>query len=51
MRLCRYKLKNERDNEDPMYGVAFKKILERKNIVGWYQLIREARLDLLKKYV
>lgn len=51
MRLCRYKLKNERNNDDPMYGVAFKKILERKNIVGWYQLIREARLDLLKKYV
>ena len=51
MRLCKFKLKSERDREDPMYGVAFKKILERKNLVGWHQLIREARLDQLKLYV
>ena len=51
MNLCRFRLKTERDSNDPMYGVAFKKKLERKNKVGWFQLIREARLDLLKKYV
>ena len=32
MRLCKFKLKSERDREDPMYGVAFKKILERKSV-------------------
>ena len=51
MRLCKFKLKSERDREDPMYGVAFKKLLVRKNLVGWHQLIREARLDQLKLYV
>lgn len=51
MRLCRYHLKIAKESNDPMYGVAFNKILEHKRKVGWLEIIREARMDELKKYV
>lgn len=51
MRLCRYHLKITKESNDPFYGITFKKILEHKRKVGWLEIIREARIDELKKYV
>lgn len=50
-KLAEYLLDLKLQDADPAYGVAFKKILEHRNKVGWLQIIKLARQNKIRELV